>query len=238
MTFGMLPLHKPLSVSTIIRLLTESTSNPNFALDKAESTPTTGPTSSPGYASTTSYGPITTAHPSGNTGGGGGAHTSTSTNVGAIVGGVVGGVIGLALVALLAIFLFRHRNSDRAAPSYFANTSQYSNPNPFVDGSMMETSFPGSPTRLSVRSTFCSWRQQGSLALVPLESVASCHIPCTDGRGDNQWTLRSLTNATVLLRPDIRQAGIKYEVVVNLCRRNLNLDRAVCSITYFRYESF
>ena len=150
----MLPLHKPLSVSTIIRLLTESTSNPNFALDKAESTPTTGPTSSPGYASTTSYGPITTAHPSGNTGGGGGAHTSTSTNVGAIVGGVVGGVIGLALVALLAIFLFRHRNSDRVAPSYFANTSQYSNPNPFVDGSMMETSFPGSPTRLSVRSTF------------------------------------------------------------------------------------
>jgi len=137
------------------------------AVSGPESTPTSGPTVLTGLASTSTSGLFTTVTSSGNTGGGagGGTQSSKSTNVGAIAGGVVGGVVGLALVALLGVFLFRRRNSNRVAPSSLVNTSQYPTPTAFAaekpnlgynhTGSTMATSFPvpsvvgsGAPMRL------------------------------------------------------------------------------------------
>ena len=233
--FGTLPLHEPLSVNTIIRILSESTSDPILAPAGPESTPTTGPTSFTGYTSTTNYGgTFTTVIPGGNTGGGGGGSPkSKPTNVGAIVGGVVGGVVGLALVALLGIFLFRRRNSNQVAPSS-TYTSQYPGPTPLVEeksnlgynvtGSTMVTPSPslGGPMRLYVRIT-CFFL--GLFLKAGFTDLGSCRI--------RPILPLSLWPMTVLLGPGIYAdilADRKFEVVVNLGQIYLDLDPTVFKI--------
>ena len=148
----MLPLHKPLAVSTFIHILTKSTYDPILGPAGPESSATArGPSTLTGYVSTTPAGYTSTTFPTGYasttsgatttviSGGNTGGETQKyrSTNVGAIAGSVVGGVLGLALIALLGIFLLRHHNSRRVAPSSLIDPSQDHGLTPTVAGSRM-----------------------------------------------------------------------------------------------------
>ncbi|WRT70256.1 uncharacterized protein IL334_007251 [Kwoniella shivajii] len=53
-----------------------------------------------------------------------GGSSSSSSNVGAIAGGVVGGVVGLALVLLLAWFLFRRKRRNHEGLPYLMKTKE------------------------------------------------------------------------------------------------------------------
>ncbi|EJU04642.1 hypothetical protein DACRYDRAFT_93125 [Dacryopinax primogenitus] len=69
-------------------------------------TTTSSSTSNGGSSTTTSSASSPGSSSGGQTGG-----STSSSNTGAIVGGVVGGVVGLALIVLLAIFIFRRNNT-------------------------------------------------------------------------------------------------------------------------------
>ncbi|KAF8340258.1 uncharacterized protein EI90DRAFT_3034883, partial [Cantharellus anzutake] len=98
--------------------------------DKPESSQvfsSTGTTSSTSFtvstvttsASTDTYPTIVTTTATNNGGGGG-----RSSNTGAIVGGVVGGVVGLALVAVLAMLVFKRSSSGGDPAGYPQGLSQ------------------------------------------------------------------------------------------------------------------
>jgi len=152
----MSPPQKPLSVSTIIRVLIESTSVPILPSAGPESTATGSARTSLTRYHSTLTGAITTVTSGGNTGGVEGTTQKKSTNVGAIAaaGGIVGGVVGLAFIALLGILLFRRRIFLRFVPPSLTNLRQHPDPPPPAYDEIGSTMAISEPLmRFYVRST-------------------------------------------------------------------------------------